>query len=490
MSVEPHTTGKRWYRPRNITIVAVLSFIGWLAYLVIWAVTVKPNASVDYAAQVQALCDAAQPQGEDGWALILEAADLLRDIEDSFDQNALPAEHEGRIDYRVKRVPNCSPEAAAVATQALNQVRRSGAFEKLAVAAQRPRAVRPISNPSGESLIMIQLPELALLRKLGSARAASISASVESGDFDDAVAALDQTLFLANVCSRHAFLIYQLVGYSIANAALEELRGSMTSHEPKAAVLRRLLAVLDNRTPFGPIEIGFEGERRSLLDMIQRTHSDNGRGDGTLLLAADESAELASIVGSSMGTGATLRAIANIGGMVYASRRDTTQKANHFFDGIVRQSRMSRQARQSDPFDESAFLFGLGWRYRLLAIMTPAVAKAMQTADMIACETAGTRVMLAIETYKLEQGQYPPNLQALVPAVLDNLPADPFSATGLVYRLVADDPLGRAYLLYSVSADGKDNDGRRADKPYDAFRSQQVTSAGFDFVFNRSIGAK
>jgi hypothetical protein len=73
------------------------------------------------------------------------------------------------------------------------------------------------------------------------------------------------------------------------------------------------------------------------------------------------------------------------------------------------------------------------------------------------------QVMLALEGYRLSMGEYPLTLEALVPAYLDRLPADPFSGNPLCYRrLHEDDPAlrGRSYLLYSVGGDLRDNGGR------------------------------
>ena len=62
---------------------------------------------------------------------------------------------------------------------------------------------------------------------------------------------------------------------------------------------------------------------------------------------------------------------------------------------------------------------------------------------------------LALHTYKLEHGAYPPNLAALVPCYLQAVPNDPFALSGpLRYRRT-----GAKYLLYSVGPDGKDDDG-------------------------------
>jgi hypothetical protein len=83
-----------------------------------------------------------------------------------------------------------------------------------------------------------------------------------------------------------------------------------------------------------------------------------------------------------------------------------------------------------------------------------------------ALESAGLRVALAearahltlaaaaLHLYRLRQGDYPADWDALTPDTLLQAPADPFRAAPLVYRQEGD-----GYQLYSVGPDGDDDDG-------------------------------
>lgn len=79
-----------------------------------------------------------------------------------------------------------------------------------------------------------------------------------------------------------------------------------------------------------------------------------------------------------------------------------------------------------------------------------------------------TTLMLALERYRVKQGDYPAELSSLVPEFLAELPRDPTTGSALGFTLVdADtDPLGRNYLIYLFGRDGEDNHGR---EPYDFF---------------------
>ncbi len=78
-----------------------------------------------------------------------------------------------------------------------------------------------------------------------------------------------------------------------------------------------------------------------------------------------------------------------------------------------------------------------------------------------------TRAALAIERYRLATGDIPGQLADIVPKYLERVPVDPFDGRPIHYRRTEP-----GYLLYSVSDDGKDNDGKEKDEvakgePYD-----------------------
>ncbi len=63
---------------------------------------------------------------------------------------------------------------------------------------------------------------------------------------------------------------------------------------------------------------------------------------------------------------------------------------------------------------------------------------------------------LALRAYRLDNGAYPPTLNALAPAYLKTIPIDPFGGgQGWVYKLAGPD-----YMLYSIGPDGKDDGGK------------------------------
>ncbi|MDR0870754.1 MAG: type II secretion system protein GspG [Planctomycetaceae bacterium] len=69
-----------------------------------------------------------------------------------------------------------------------------------------------------------------------------------------------------------------------------------------------------------------------------------------------------------------------------------------------------------------------------------------------------TRLLFALELYHREHGEtYPESLDKLRNGYVDEIPLDPFSKQPFLYILDDD---RRGYLIYSVGANGIDNNGR------------------------------
>jgi hypothetical protein len=75
-------------------------------------------------------------------------------------------------------------------------------------------------------------------------------------------------------------------------------------------------------------------------------------------------------------------------------------------------------------------------------------------------ETAkeGVITAIALKRYQLKHGNYPPDLNSLVPEFVSKVPLDPVDGQPLRYRRNADG----TFLLYSVGENGKDDGGNPA----------------------------
>ena len=87
---------------------------------------------------------------------------------------------------------------------------------------------------------------------------------------------------------------------------------------------------------------------------------------------------------------------------------------------------------------------------------------------------------IALERHKLANGNYPEQLDALVPAYLDIVPIDPFTGRSISYKLAPDDQT--AYIVYSFGPNKKDDHGA----PEDIAGPAAKTVPDGDIVFKRT----
>lgn len=74
---------------------------------------------------------------------------------------------------------------------------------------------------------------------------------------------------------------------------------------------------------------------------------------------------------------------------------------------------------------------------------------------MLEATILASRTGLACRLYKNKTGEYPENLEKLVPEILSEVPVDPFTGKALVYRRE-----GPGFIVYSLGSNEKDDGGR------------------------------
>jgi hypothetical protein len=93
--------------------------------------------------------------------------------------------------------------------------------------------------------------------------------------------------------------------------------------------------------------------------------------------------------------------------------------------------------------------------HRISAIAIPNAMKAAAVVARNETQRRLTIAAIALERYRLHNGQSPPDLDALVPQFLSAVPVDPMSARPFGYRRNTDG----SFTLYSAGEDGRDDGG-------------------------------
>jgi hypothetical protein len=99
-----------------------------------------------------------------------------------------------------------------------------------------------------------------------------------------------------------------------------------------------------------------------------------------------------------------------------------------------------------------------------------------QQAREEAC-AAVVRLGCLVELYRLRKGALPAKLEDLVPEFARELPLDPFTGKGYIYRLKPD---GQSYVVYSLGENAKDDGG-----VWDATGGARQNWENGDIVFER-----
>ena len=284
---------------------------------------------------------------------------------------------------------------------------------------------------------------------------------------------------IARALMHQLTLIDHLTGIGIFASIDGELRYELVERSLDEQSLLIIADALD-RLALTPPQLPFEGERLILLDMIQWMYTDDGHGNGRLILSG-----VGGIQSSTGGVPNSGSRLLNLVSIAFPSKRQTTKKAEFLYAAVIKAAQTPRQQRAAIQFDADAWLDQLPQRHILIHMLVPALGRALDVRDLFDALLAGSRTMVAIERFNLRDDLYPATLDQLVPDFLTALPVDPFARDGrFIYRTIdpAADEFGRSYTLYSVGTDQTDDGGLHDRTLYiKAFREGE---SGVDYVFN------
>lgn len=489
------TRKKPIYRPRNIILLLFLMVVAWFTTELYRAFSAKPGKPVDYAQKFVDLARSHQTQHLDqpnGWDHFIHATTVMESLRSTLlielgqnpDNPTPPPDWHPDFgfpyDFDSLRNPNVPENVRVASLAALQRLRDAGAFDSLARLAASPHVVRPKFQTDGP-LIGVLLPELGQARNLARANAARMYLARDNPDKSDALAALEQSLALSRTLCSQTILIDHLVGYAIAALALSELNYQLAEGRFTEQDCRQALDILNRQCALPEITLALEGERLWCLDAIQCTHTDNGRGNGRLIPTALQD------FGADTGAAVPFpdHPIVNVVAIAFPSKKQTTDKANYFYDSYIRIASMPVASRHFALAQVDQEIEALPFGYVLLKQLFPALGKALSSHDQIRSQITGTQLTLAVEIHRLALGDYPQTLDVLVPSLLPELPKDPYSGKAFGYRLLPPDQRIAGifpYVVYAAGTDGTDNQG--ANDPANPYKANTKEGQGLDMIIN------
>ncbi len=462
---------KRWFLAVALVLVAVP--VVMLTIQVVRISIATPGVVGDYPQKLRDLIQTQQPpqpQGRDGFVIIAEAKRKLDELRAPI-QDRVEQTRNTTFDNEFKRIrigpeflhdtaidPNnyLEDDPGWELIEPFNDLIRSATWEMLRLyESSEIRTLLDTIGPSTPSVIPVQdrilidtlLPSLGPARELARWEAACMGEDAAQGEWADYHIAARRLLALSDATARTPILICGLVGYAIEDVLYKRLLADISSRQLPLQTLDAIDVMLREHAGPTPLSVYFDGERIFILDMVDRTHSDNGEGDGFFLPAS-----LAVPSGTNAGP-----SIANVPGLLAPSKAETVATVDRLYASWIDRAQTPPHQRSGDPpITDVSF-----WN-PLIDLAAPAVFNAITPHDKVVCERAAVRVVVAIERYRIANTRLPESLADLVPEFMRELPHDPFAEDGrLRYR--TDEHSSRGYTLYSVGRDMQDDGGQWGD---------------------------
>jgi hypothetical protein len=440
--------------------VLILCYIG----VGIYYFSGKPSPSVDYIAKLNAPI-LATPESEWAWPLYREALAALR-------PGLMPiamGPEDPDWDKTVAWLDAHWAELALAREAAHKPV--FGSLHSQSFAAEDAKLFAIEHQPerdglTARALVAVMLPQLNQMRDVADAFAADAARAIELGQGDRAYADIAALLSMSDQLRKRDFLVTDLVSLGIRSLAQKALARAL---EKSPSLLSdqqlRAFARADVRLQTAGDLISYQGERYMFYDLVQRTYTDDGQGDGRITATAmhfmrratDRQRELADSGHASsdewlrepiaLATAPTVL-------MLSPSRKDLVEKYDELMDSA--ENRLSKNLRDLPPGDTDASLTGFkrsaldSLRY---VTRSASLGRSQVQAERAIGQGEGLRVAIALELYRRERGAYPTSLDVLVPQYLPAVPADRITGEPLCYRLRDGKPL-----IYSRGVD-RDDDG-------------------------------
>ncbi|GAI20175.1 unnamed protein product, partial [marine sediment metagenome] len=170
-------------------------------------------------------------------------------------------------------------------------------LELVIAGAQKPYYWRMYGNKRYPDVMMaILMPSLADFRNLARALLWRAQLRAHRGRYDDAFGDVKSCYRLGRHLKTGAFLVEQLVGFSIQNLATETCRGIVANHNVAPNSISKLQQDFGEMVADEDFTVDFEAEKLSLFDEIQRSFTEGFRGGHLIPSRIAELSDLTKII--------------------------------------------------------------------------------------------------------------------------------------------------------------------------------------------------
>ena len=318
-----------------------------------------------------------------------------------------------------------------------------------------------------QSMVRILLPHIQQCRRAARVLRVDMRYAMQQDDHDRAIENIETTFGLGKQVGNSPLAVCTLVGLAVQDIGFDMIQELTEDHFDSLSdeELKRLQDVAAN-VDFASLFTDMSVEKDCALDLLQRTYSDDGSGDGRMTAVGLEvrHAYLTNFGGTRQHDGMLwfanpmVRSIAGPATLVTApSRREVQSGLDEVFQEIEKAAQRTMwQSFESDfdleellmEKDESGFLLGMTSAFDNL-ILGREVRIARQDAVLLA---------LAIHRFKRSEREWPQELGQLTGGWIDRTPIDRINGKPLHFTIKDD-----ALVVYSIGHDGVDDRGVKSD---------------------------
>ncbi len=437
-------------------------------------------------AQFAELCDASRTTSRTFYDGELAALNHTRAAEG---KEPLTDDPEDSIEGHEVICPSCDPERRSASRRLVDMHRASGTFALQAALGGHTMFVRPI--PDGP-LLDFSVGEIGACRAMTRIGAARMYIAHEARDETELVAAVRDSLAVSQPLAYQSTILDRLYLIASRQFLLGELRRELVDAPTSADSTRSLLALVDRYSVYPPLDLALTGERLACLDTIARSYTDDGAGGGNLIIAEYDKLRSKPFL-SKLPTDDLERSLRLLGAFMKLGvprKRDSIASCNSVFESANAWLKLAPAERAKSRSNPNSWDDNLREKREwVVGACMPDFRKIARSIDCDKINIDGTRLMLAIELFKAESGEYPATLTDLAPAYLPAIPSDPFTAKPYIYRRLkpGEDPTPdqyRPYLLYSTGFDAYDNNAKTHPDGF-FIPADPDCKPGYDIVINQ-----
>ena len=350
-------------------------------------------------------------------------------------------------------------DSRATAAPAVMTSLKDGAakMEELRGASQRRYSRYPVfydlENPWG-----ILLPHLANIKSACTRLQLKACAELAAGRNENGFEDVKLMLYLAESVKEEPFVISYIVRIACINIATQPIWEGLAEHRWSDVQLQELQARLQQDNFLADLKQPLDSERAAGILTVNLVRK---KGLGYLVAIGEPEGSL-----PESHTAATLISPFIPSGWYYLEQRNYCRLFEEQKEGTFDLTQKTVSPKQSEANAKELERQVAGGRFgkdfnailhhRVMAsLLLPALNKLTRRSATAQTAVDQAALACALERYRLTHGQFPEQLELLVPAFMEKLPHDVITGKAFAYRRTEDGQ----FLLYSVGWDEKDDAG-------------------------------